>query len=102
MNFDGVEAGNGTGPNSRDHAQSANRGDDVERSAAGDGCSGESYGKPAADADQRAGADVDGGAAPGGGVCCHRCGAALDGASASEFYAASANRLPQVPGIETR
>ena len=44
-------------------------------------------GESAADVDQRAGADADGGAAAGRGVCRHGGGAALDGASAGGLHA---------------
>ena len=64
-------------------------------------CAGESGCESGADADQCAGADVDGSAEAGGGVCCHDGGAAMDGASAGGFHGASVYWLPQVPGIET-
>ena len=71
----------------------------LERSAAGDGVRGEPGGEPGADADQRAGADVDCGAAAGGGVCRHGGDDALDGASAGELHGASVDGLSPVPGI---
>ena len=58
-------------------------------------------GESVADADQRAGADINGGAKVGRGVCCDRRRVALDGASSGEVYRCICCRLSQVPGIDT-
>src|SRR6185312_1151736 len=95
-----AEAGSGTGSDGGDYAASVDGGDGAERPSSHRNVPGEPGGEFAADADQRAGADLDDGAAVGGGVRGCDGDTAVDGASAGGFYGADVERLSQIPGIE--